>query len=292
MNTTEPQSTLDEVSASVPAQSVPASPQPASPQPASPQLASPHPASAQSSSDQLLTAAWAKRAGYARALIGIYAATSLAVGAVFGPYAIAAAVAIMSAIFIAGWPSLLDLPAHAIPRTMLTLLAIALIVTGLFGTVAHSAIVGAASVIAAFIAEMFRTDGRPRLIEQLSGGFAGAVVLMSGSLWIHAMRLSHGKNVVIVTAMAIAIVAVMHAFDSVAARIAGFVNGIAFAIGFGYLTQLWVESSVLIGVFTASAYLLTARGVLEMPRPSPAINGAARAMIPPLLVGVVALIAG
>ncbi|QJC21254.1 hypothetical protein [Arcanobacterium buesumense] len=242
-------------------------------------------------SAQLLTAAWEKRAGYARALIGIYGATSLAVGAVFGPYAIALAVAILGAILISGWPNLLYLPNRTIPRTMLTLLAIALLVTALFGTVEHTAIVMAGSVIAAFIAEMFRTDGRKQLIEQLSGGFAGAVVLVAGSLWIHTMRHAQGKDVVIVAAVSLAIVALMHAFDSWAARVAGFINGIAFALGFGYLTELSFEPSLLIGVSTAGAYLLTARAVADLPRPSPAINGASRAMIPLLIVGLFSYLA-
>lgn len=241
--------------------------------------------------DYLLTAVWEKRAGYARALLGVYAATSLALGAVFGPYMIAVAVGIMGAIMIAGWPNLLSLPTRFIPRVLLTLLAVTLIVTALFGTVAHTAIVGAASIIAAFIAEMFRTDGRPRLIEQLSGGFAGAVVLMSGSLWIHAMRLGQGKSIAIVAAITLTIVALMHAFDSLAARIAGFVNGIAFALGFAYLTQVPLDSAFVIGVCVAGAYLLSARAVEHMPKPSQPLSGAARAMIPPLAVGVVVLIA-
>ncbi len=236
-----------------------------------------------------LTEIMERRAAYARALLGIYGATSLAVGAVFGPYAIAAAVAIMSGLLIAGWPYLLGLPNKVIPQVFLSLLALALIITALFGTLAHSTIVAAVGVIGAFVAEMFRGHGRARLIEQLSGGFAGAVVLVSGSLWIHALR-SHGKNVVIVAAVSLAIVALMHAFDSRAARVAGFVNGVAFAMGFGYVTRLPYESAALIGLAAAGAYLLTSRAVENLPRPSPALNGVARAMIPLLAVGVVGFV--
>lgn len=141
------------------------------PQPTASSLETPAPALP----DQLLTAAWEKRTGYARALLGIYAATSLALGAVFGPYVIAVAVGILSAVLIAGWPNLLDLPTRLIPRIMLLLLAIALTVTALFGTVAHTTIVGAGSIITAFIAEMLR----PMADRALSNSFL--VVLLAQS---------------------------------------------------------------------------------------------------------------
>lgn len=95
----------------------------------------------------------------------------------------------------------------------------------------------------------------------------------------------------IVAAITLAIVSLMHAYNSVAARIAGFINGLAFALGFAYLTRIPLESALLIGVSVGAIYLLTARMSMDLPRPSPVINIATRAMIPPLAVGVIVFIA-
>lgn len=228
-----------------------------------------------------------RRASYLRALLGIYGATSLALGAAFGPVVMAFAVLAVGAVFLIGWSKLIELDNIHVPRVTLGVILVAAVISALFGSLTTTTFVAVFAVIACFLAEMFRHDGRPHLIEQISGTISGAVFILSGSLWILVTRVDGGDDVVIVGAITLAAVALMHAFDTQAARVAGFINGIVFGVGLSLIVGITPLIGFALGLSIAIVYLISSRLVEDLPRPSPRLQGASRAMIPLLAVGVI-----
>lgn len=91
----------------------------------------------------------------------------------------------VSALFSVGWPSLLGLPTRrgAVAVLLLTA-ASAVAVVELTADVAWLALVLAGAVLAGFVHELARRDGRPRLVESVSGVVAGSVVVVSAAGWL------------------------------------------------------------------------------------------------------------
>lgn len=88
-------------------------------------------------------------------------------------------------LFSIGWPSLLGLPARRGASAVLILTSVAGVgVVELTEDVAWAALVLAGSVLAAFIHELARRDGRPRLVESVSGVVAGSMVVVAGVGWL------------------------------------------------------------------------------------------------------------
>lgn len=88
-------------------------------------------------------------------------------------------------LFSIGWPSLLGLPARRGAVVVLLLTSVASVgVIELTSDVAWAALVLAGSVLGAFVHELTRRDGRPRLVESVSGVVAGSAVVVAGSGWL------------------------------------------------------------------------------------------------------------
>ncbi|WP_156253104.1 hypothetical protein [Pseudactinotalea terrae] len=94
-------------------------------------------------------------------------------------------VAGICALFSIGWPTLLGLPARrgAVVVLLLTSGA-AVTVVEITEDVAWAALVLAGSVLAAFVNELARRDGRPRLVESVSGVVAGCAIVVAGVGWL------------------------------------------------------------------------------------------------------------
>lgn len=91
----------------------------------------------------------------------------------------------MSVIFSLGWPGLLGLPARK--GTSVLLLLTAAVATGLqlfTEDLAYAALAFGGVVVAAFVLQLLRRDGRPRLVESVAGTVAGAAVVVSGVGWL------------------------------------------------------------------------------------------------------------
>lgn len=103
-------------------------------------------------------------------------------------------IAVLAGAFAIGWPRLLGLPALLGSRVVLALIAL-----GSFGVLALGGgpgdlvLVAALGVVASLVAEMLRRDGRPRLVESLSGTVAGSVALISAAGWL-ASRTSRSPS--------------------------------------------------------------------------------------------------
>ncbi len=106
-------------------------------------------------------------------------------GAYAGPGLALAAALVLVVLLAWGWPPLLDLPS---PRGTTSVLvaagagsAVAVWRTGAEPRLEWLALALAGGVIAEFVHQLLRRDGRPRLVESVSGTVAGIVVLGSAA---------------------------------------------------------------------------------------------------------------
>lgn len=136
-----------------------------------------------------------------RAVTSAALAALLAVSTYLSHSASDAVVVVLMVIFAIGWPRLVDLPA-VLPRRilLLTVAAIAAVTVYLTQNLRMLAAVMALSVIAAFVVELARRDGRPRLVESLAASVSGLVVLVSGAGWLAMPHSELGVAVVFTTA--------------------------------------------------------------------------------------------
>lgn len=237
------------------------------------------------------------RAQIMRVILGVYGATSIALGAVFGPIAMSVAVALLGIGFIIGWPRLLGLENRFASRIALcVILASLIVVNNLTNTdisftnpisITGTLFVMVGAVMAAFIVEMLRRDGRERLVEHLAGTISGAMILGAGSLWIVTVMDDDGSDVAVTVAIALAAVATIHSFDSRAAQIVGIFNGIVFVAGSAIILSLPWWTGLLAGTAVGLSYLLTARAAEGLQRPSRRLSGLARSATPILALGVI-----
>src|SRR5699024_1005950 len=112
-----------------------------------------------------------------RAVVTATAAAGVGVTAFGERPLLVGTVAGMSVIFAVGWPGLLGLPARR--GTSVLLLLTVLVSTGLqllTEDLAFTALAFGGLVVAAFVLQLLRRDGRPRLVESVAGTVAGAAV--------------------------------------------------------------------------------------------------------------------
>jgi hypothetical protein len=116
-----------------------------------------------------------------------------------GPAAIVPVLVVVTTALALGWPRLVGLPSQwgsALVIGLSGLIGIgAVLATGRL--VPLSAVLGF-SVVAAFVHEMVRRDGRPRLVESVTGTVTGAVAASSAAGWVAVSGV--GPPAVLVTA--------------------------------------------------------------------------------------------
>lgn len=116
-------------------------------------------------------------------------ATGAALVAVAGyasPTALTGVVLVLSVAFASGWPRLIDLPTNRGGSVVIALTAVAALLAARAGSVTGLTMVMGLAVVAAFVHQMMRRDGRPRLVESVSGIVTGCVVVLSGAGWAAA----------------------------------------------------------------------------------------------------------
>lgn len=140
----------------------------------------------------------------ARALITI-AGAGLLLGATFvGLEAVAVGSALIGILLAIGWSFLIELPNPGTARKVIAGSAIAATLVAYFFTVRELTFLAGFVVIVGFVAEMARKDGRPRLLEQISGTVSGALLALLAALWIRAFSLfDHGAEAVRAVLLAI-----------------------------------------------------------------------------------------
>jgi hypothetical protein len=117
------------------------------------------------------------------ALAGLVLAAVISAAAYVGQPALVVVVVLAGAALAAGWTSLLELPS---PRGTTTVVAcsgaLSAVAVGLTGTeplLEWLAPALAAAVVAEFVHQLGRRDGRPRMVESVCGSVAGVAVLAS-----------------------------------------------------------------------------------------------------------------
>ncbi|WP_418275834.1 hypothetical protein ACNHYB_13390 [Isoptericola jiangsuensis] len=150
-----------------------------------------------------------------RAVTTAVLAALLAVAAYLGPLWVAGAACLLTVLLAVGWARLLRLPAAGAT-------AVVLLVAG-FGGVAvawatpdepvlrNLPVVIALSLVLAFVAQMLRRGGRPRLVESVSGTTAGIVAAVASTGWVAAVRTDGGADLVVTSAVALAVASAVSA---------------------------------------------------------------------------------
>lgn len=122
-----------------------------------------------------------------RAVVTAAACALLAGAVVIAPDSIVPALLVGAAIvvFALGWPRLLGVPPQNGASIVIALAGIAgVVAAGAVSRMIFIALVLAGGIIAAFIHQMLRKDGRPRLVESLAASVSGVAVVCAASGWI------------------------------------------------------------------------------------------------------------
>ena len=150
-----------------------------------------------------------------RAVLTAVLGAAVAGSAVLHPMALAAVVVLLALALAYGWPRLLDLP---VPLGAFVVVSLG--GAGGAGVVAATGgepylrevpVVVALAVLLAFVNEMARQDGRPRLVDSVAGTVTGVLVAAAGAGWIAAVRTSGGPGLVVAGAVALAVGAAVSA---------------------------------------------------------------------------------
>lgn len=158
-------------------------------------------------------------------------------------------VAGMGGIFALGWPGLLGLPA----RQGTSVLLLATVAAGvslqwLTGDLAYAALGFGIVVVAAFVLQLLRRDGRPRLVESVAGAVTGAAVVISGVGWLAVGTGPTSVGLLLVGAVTLAAAAI--------------VTAMPLPTNWGWLVTTAVAASVGLGVGTVIVAVGPVTGVL------------------------------
>jgi len=231
------------------------------------------------------------------ALAGLLTVTAFA-----GPAMVALAVALSAGIIAWGWAGLLGLPS---PRGTTAVLALGS--AGAVGTalatrtdpfLAWMPAALAGSMIVAFLHQLARRDGRPRLVESVASTITAIAIVVSGASLVVLPRLDHGAWVVAIASSAIAVSAVtdlaggsrrLIAWLLPLAMLAGGVAAILVAHSLGAVG--W-GAAALLGVLSAGVSHAVRRVLATLPAISGARSQLVSASASVLTGGVVVYLVG
>lgn len=225
-----------------------------------------------------------------RSILTVVGAALLSLAAVTDSWVAALVVVVLAAAFAYGWPLLTGAPAARGSSVVILLAAVAAAaVAAALGTSDRMAEVVAFGVIAAFVREMARTDGRERMVESVSGTVTGVVVVVSGAGWVLADAVPGGTEAVLVScaglivAAALTILPVPGAVGAALAAVGGGAVGTALGV---VLPAVGLVPGMLIGLVGGA--LVAFSHVLFNAFPAACRPGAATAaaLLPLLAFGV------
>lgn len=230
------------------------------------------------------------------ASIGAFFAAILALGVSFGPFTSAIAALLLGLAIIPGWPIILGLTNRSVSRAIMAITLVVALAAAYFGTVSTTWVVAAGAILLSFVGEMFRRDGRIHLIEHISASAGGAMIMISASFWVHAAgawdREIHslpdpGTMVGLTIAIAIAVAALIHSFDSDNANWLGILNATIAGGVAGFLLggPFWV--GLLVGATVGLFYAVVRRGLDSFERPLTWVQGITKSLLPHCSLGVI-----
>jgi len=229
-------------------------------------------------------------------------AALLTITAFAGPVLVALAVGLGAVVIAWGWPGLLGLPS---PRGSLFVVVVGS--TASIGTMlatvddpflAWMPAALAGSMIVAFLQQLARRDGRPRLVESIASTITAIAIVASGASLVVLPRTLHGAEVVAIAASAVAISALtdlagradrLRAWLLPMAMLAG---GIA-ASGVGHVLGIvnW-GAAALLGVLAAGVSHAVRRVLAMLPAITSARSQLVSACASVLSCGVVIYVVG
>lgn len=197
--------------------------------------------------------------------------------------------------FAIGWPLLLGHPAVAVSRVVIGLTAAVSIAVVMLGRPGDLVVVLGLAVAASFVGEMLRRDGRPRLVESVSGTVTGVAIVASGATWLGLGDARPALAVVLTATAALAAGAACTAIPArpqvvataatLGAAAAGLVAGLMLS-SVGPLPG--ALAGLAAGILTSAVHLLFGTlPAIELRRAA-----AAAAMVPVLLAGAPTFIVG
>jgi hypothetical protein len=140
-------------------------------------------------------------------------AVVLAVAGLAGGWIVTAAAGLAVLALAVGWGDLLRLPHRPGTTALVALLGIGSLVAGTLAVepgsgvsrpLAVFAAVLAAGVLSSFGHELLRQDGRPEIVESVTGTFSGQVVAVLAAGWVLIDYTTAGSSAIVVAAAAIA----------------------------------------------------------------------------------------
>jgi hypothetical protein len=245
-----------------------------------------------------------------RAVTSAVLATLVAVAGVVGDLSIdgksgpvlAGLLIVLGVIFALGWPLVSGLPARWHSSAVIAVGGAAAVVAVWLSheqaLLSQVPAVFAGVVLASFLAELLRRDGRERLVESVAGTIAGALVPVCSVGWLAAERTVAGDAVVVAGAVALAVGSAVSAFPLRGwLRVGAMVGGstAAGAVVGVSLGELGLLSGTLlglaVGILVAAATELFGRLDTDGERSSrPAVL--AVAVLPVAVTGILVYLAG
>lgn len=176
----------------------------------------------------------------------------LALAAYAGDAAVAVLLAVVGSVFAFGWPRLVSVPSKRGTWVVIGLAGIAAIVSVWFTQdILWLATVVAGGVIGAFVHQMARRDGRPRLVETVCATVTGVVVVVSSVGWLMTSLVRGGLELTLVSAAVLLVAAMITTIPAPGVVVASGAAAIAGAVGMlvgSLLGEVGLVPGLLIGV--------------------------------------------
>ncbi|MHB1473094.1 MAG: hypothetical protein ACYDDU_14310 [Dermatophilaceae bacterium] len=226
----------------------------------------------------------------------------LTISAFAGPVLVAVSVALAAGVMAWGWPGLLGLPSPHGTAFVLAVGSVAAIGTVLatrsdpFLAWMPAALAG--SIIVAFLHQLARRDGRPRLVESVASTITAIAIVVSGASFVALPRAPQGAWVVALAASAVAVSALtdmvggsrrLRAWLLPLAMLAG--GAVAIVVGVTLGAVGWGPSALL-GVLAAGVSHAIRRALAMLPAISTPRSQLVSASASVLTGGVVVYVVG
>lgn len=187
-----------------------------------------------------------------RGFLTALAIALLALAGFVAPLAVAVLVLAGAVAFAFGWSRLVDVPsANGAFRVIALSAAPMVAATYATGTTPLLAVVTALGVIASFVHQMVRRDGRPRLVETVSADLTGIAVVASATGWILAVATDGGVEVLLTAAAALfaaSTVTLLRAASRPVATLAVAVAGLVGVVVGALLPEVGLVAGLSLGV--------------------------------------------
>lgn len=201
-----------------------------------------------------------------RAVLTALGAATVALAGYLSQDVLTGVVLALGLIFAAGWPRLLSLPTARGGSLVIALTALAAVVVVRLTALGDLAPVMGLAVVAAFVHQMLRRDGRPRLVESVAGVVSGTVVVVSASGWIAVEEGAVTAELVVTAAATIAAAAAVTAVRAPVRLVAALATAVGG--GAGLLTGSLLDGvgevpgllvGLAAGILTAALHVLFGR---------------------------------